>query len=229
MKLNRNSEKPVCNEKSERTGSLYAHKALVIGLTGGIATGKTTVACIFDELGAKVVSADDIVHELLQPGTDVSREVVEVFGKDILKEDGSIDRRRLGGIVFRDPEKKARLEAIIHPHVIECLEKIAQEFHKKDSGVLILEIPLLIETSLISLVDKVLVVTVEQETQIDRLEKRYGVSREEAILRIKAQLPMSEKLKHADWVASTDGTLGATKEQVERIWYAIQKSLAQPK
>jgi len=229
MNLDQNrQDEPVRAEQSERAGSLYARRTLVVGLTGGIATGKTTVARMFKALGAEVLSADDIVHKMLQPGSDVWRAVVQEFGEDILAESGEVDRRELAAIVFRDPQKRLRLEAIIHPPILDFLAAEAKRFRDIGEGVLILEIPLLVETSSLGLVDKVLVVTAEQETQIKRLQKRYGITREEAILRIQSQLPMSEKIKHADWVVGTDGTLRSTRGQVERVWDAIQKSLAQP-
>jgi len=220
---------PVRIMQSKRAGSLCGRKALVIGLTGGVATGKTTVARMFKALGAKVLSADEIVHELVQPGSNVWRAVVDEFGDRILGEDGRIDRRKLAEIVFGDRQRRLRLEAITHPPVLELLAAEAKRFRDTGRGVLILEIPLLFETASARLVDKVLVVTAEQETQIRRLEKRYSLTREEAKLRIRSQLPMSEKIRHADWVVSTEGALRSTREQVERVWTTIQKSLAQGK
>jgi dephospho-CoA kinase len=224
------SEKePVRDRISERTGSLCDRKALVVGLTGGIATGKTTVAKMLQSLGAKVVSADDIVHELLQPGTAIYEKVVHEFGPEILTETGEIDRQRLADIVFRDSAKRALLESIIHPPVLERLAEEANKFRNTAQGVLVLEVPLLIETSFVRQVDKVLVVTAEQATQVKRLQKRYGITREQAVLRIQSQLPMSEKVKYADWVIDTEGTMDDTRAQVENVWEIIQKSLANAK
>jgi len=229
MDARRNCQgEPVRRDKLERAGSLCARRTLVVGLTGGAATGKTTVARMFKALGAKVLNADGIVHKMLRPGSDVWRAVVREFGEDILAEGGELDRRKLAEIVFRDPRKRQRLEAITHPPVLDYLAAEAERFRNAGDSVLILEIPLLVETSSLGLVDKVLVVTAEQGTQIKRLQKRYSISREEAMLRIKSQLPMSEKLKHADWVVSTEGALRSTREQVEKVWSTIQKSLAQP-
>ena len=200
----------------------------MVGLTGGAATGKTTVARMFKALGAKVLSADEIVHKMLRPGADMWQAVVREFGEGILAEGGKLDRRKLAETVFHDPRKRLRLEAITHPPVLDHLSAEAERFRDTGEGVLILEIPLLVETSSLGLVDKVLVVTAEQETQIRRLQKRYSIGREEAMLRIKSQLPMSEKLRHADWVVSTEGELCSTRKQVERVWSTIQKSLTQP-
>ncbi|HUV03550.1 MAG TPA: dephospho-CoA kinase [Armatimonadota bacterium] len=201
----------------------------MIGLTGGVATGKTTVAGMFKALGAKVLSADEIVHEMLQPGSNVWSAIVDEFGDGILGEDGRIDRRKLAETVFSDTEKRLRLEAITHPPVLEFLAAEAERFRNTGQGVLMLEIPLLVETASLGLVDKVLVVSAEQDTQIRRLQKRYSLTREEAKLRIRSQLPMSEKIKHADWVVSTEGALRSTREQVERVWSTIQESVAQGK
>ena len=218
-----------CDNKSKPvgpTGSFFVRKALVVGLTGGVATGKTTVAGMFQDLGARVISADEVVHRMLERGSDLWRQVRQEFGEEVLTPDGNIDRVRLGDLVFRDKGKRTTLEAIIHPPVIEYLQREAECFRESGQGVLILEIPLLIEAGALHLVDKVLVVTAEQESQISRLEKRYGIGREEAILRISSQLPLAEKVRHADWVVSTEGTLDSTKKQVERVWYEAQKLLA---
>lgn len=222
----KHSEKPVRKEMPKRAGSFSIRKTMVIGLTGGIATGKTAVAQMFEEKGAKVISADEIAHELLKSGTAVREEVIKEFGKTIQKKDGSIERQRLAEIVFCNPQKKTRLESFIHPPVIKKLKEEIKRFRSEGEGVLILEVPLLIESSSLRLVEKVLVVAAEQGTQIKRLEKRYGLERDEAMLRIKSQLPVSEKIKYANWVINTEGTLSDTKRQVDKVWNSIQKLLA---
>ena len=219
---------PVRKGKPERTGSFCARKALVLGLTGGIATGKTTVAGMLRDLGATLISADEIAHRMLEPGTPAWYAVVREFGDEILKDDRTIDRAKLGDLVFRNAEARARLEEIVHPPVLSYLSREAEGFRCGGAGVLVIEIPLLVETSSFSLVDKVLVVGAEQETQIRRLEKRSRISREEAIRRISSQRPLTEKVRHADWVVTTDGTLRSTKQQVSEVWHDIQKLLAQP-
>lgn len=216
-----NKDKPV-----ERAGSFFARRTVVVGLTGGVATGKTTIARMFQDLGAQILSADEVVHRLIEPGTEAWKQIRQEFGREVVGPDGNIDRSRLGDLVFQDPEKRRRLEAILHPPVLDYLRKEADSFRKSGDGVLILEVPLLVEAGALPLVDKVLVVTAEQESQISRLEKRYGMSREAAILRISSQLPLAEKVKYADWVISTEGTLESTKKQVERVWCDIQNLLA---
>jgi len=219
---------PVRGGKPERTGSFRAGTAIVLGLTGGIATGKTTVADMLRSLGAKVISADEVVHAMFEPGMPVWHAVVREFGDGILTRDKKIDRAKLGKLVFGDPVARRKLEAMVHPSVLAYLDREAKRFRSSGEGVLVLEIPLLVETSSFSLVDKVLVVSAEQETQIHRLERRNGVSREEATRRISSQRPMTEKIRHADWVVTTDGALRATKEQVSKVWDDIQNLLAQP-
>ena len=220
---------PACEERGpKQVGPLHARKALVIGLTGGIATGKTTVAGMLKDLGARIISADDLIHDMLQPKSVIWSAVVEKFGEGILAPNGQIDRGKLADIVFEDEEKKKSLEAITHPPVIKHLTNEAKRFRKEGEGILVLEVPLLIEAGCLGIVDKILVVSAEQETQIERLEKRYGIGREEAILRIRSQLPLSEKLKYADWVVNTEGTLEGTKKQVDKVWRSSQKSLAIP-
>lgn len=201
----------------------------MIGLTGGIATGKSTVAKMFENLGATVVSADEVAHELMKHGGSAWHEIVELFGEGILSSDGEIDRRSLGDVVFGDAKKMSALESIIHPSVLQYLSKLSTEFKESGSGVLVLEIPLLIEVSFYGAVDKIVVVVAEQDTQISRLEKRYGIGREGALLRISSQLPTSEKVKHADWVITTDSSLEETGEQVKRVYSSAQKLLAQRK
>jgi dephospho-CoA kinase len=182
---------------------------------------------MFEALGAKYVSADGIVHELLVNGTDAWREVVREFGDEILLPDLEIDRRKLGVIVFNDSEKRRRLEEIVHPRVFSRLAEIARDYREHCSGILILEIPLLIETSFYEEIDKIVVVVSEQETQISRLQKRCGMDRETAIRRLASQMPTTEKIRYADWVISTNTTLAATSAQVERVYAAAQKLLAQ--
>ena len=224
--MQRNNREPVRGQEPDRTGSFSCPKSLVVGVTGGIATGKTTVARMLEELGAKRVSADEIVHELLAPGTDVARLVESEFGPDIIMASGEIDRAKLGELLFRDEGKRRRLEAVIHPRVMAEVARQIEDFRRDCPGVLVIEIPLLVEVGATGIVDKVLVVSAEQETQIDRLQKRYNMSRHDALLRIQSQLPIDEKAKHADWVISTEGTLRTTKRRVERLWSDIQKSLA---
>jgi dephospho-CoA kinase len=221
-----NSMKPVRRAESGWTGSFHKRRSIVIGLTGGIASGKSTVARMFCQLGATVISADEIAHNLLAPGTDVYKSVVREFGSGILLKDNTINRKKLARLVFEDPDKRACLDAIMHPPILQQLQKAADAFREKGRGVLILEIPLLIETDSTKIVDKVIVVAAKPETQIKRLKERYGITQKEAEQRVSAQFPLSRKLEYADWVIETESSLIVTKAQVIKVWDSIEKSIA---
>lgn len=196
---------------------------IVLGITGGIATGKTTVTDMFRELGAETISADEVAREVLAPGAPIIDELVERFGLSIVKSDGSIDRRALAEIVFSNPENLTALNNITHPPVIAIIEERINEFRSRAGkrDILAVEVPLLIECNLMGLVDKVIVVAAEQETQLIRLTTR-GLTYEEAGRRVAAQLPISEKLQFADEVVRTDTSLEDTRRQVERVWKLAQ-------
>lgn len=194
---------------------------MVIGITGGMATGKSTVAQMFAEFGAELVSADHIAREIVLPGSPVLERIVQRFGADILMPDGSLDRAKLGEIVFSDPKARADLEAITHPEIIAILSDRIRHFRDSPrgrTGVLVAEIPLLFEVGLRALVDRVVVVAAEQPTQANRLINRNGVSRQRALARLKTQMPIERKIAEADWVVRNDGDLSETRRQVEQIW-----------
>lgn len=195
---------------------------IVLGITGGVATGKTTVTEMFRELGAETLSADEIARDVLAPGSPAACEVVRRFGPSILAPDGSIDRRALGEIVFSDPEARGALNSITHPHIIAIMEDRIRRFRAATGcrGVMAVEIPLLVESDLTWLVNKVIVVAAEQETQMNRLTTR-GLSIDQARQRIDAQIPIGEKLPLADWVVTTEGSLQETLRQVELIWRQV--------
>ena len=159
-------------------------KKLVLGLTGGIASGKSTVLNIFREFGAQTKSADVLAKKMLFKGEPAYHRVIERFGGQIVNSDGEIDRIVLGDIVFNDANAIKDLNNIIHPQVIEDIKESIDNFRKEGSGVFVAEIPLLFECGLENIVDKVIVVCAEQETQINRLKKRFGFTREQAESRI---------------------------------------------
>jgi len=191
---------------------------LVIGLTGGIACGKSTVASILRELGARVVDADEVARELLAPGSPVLARVAERFGGEVLREDGSLDRQRLAGIVFRDRQALADLNAITHPSIIAAIRRRIQEAREEGVRVLVIEAPLLLEAGMESMVDEVWVVTCTREQQIERLCRRTGLSPREAEARMGAQMPLEEKVRRADRVIPNRGSLAQLRAQVERHW-----------
>lgn len=191
----------------------------VIGITGGVATGKTTVAGIFSSLlKAKIIDADEIVHQFLAPGTKIWGEIVKCFGKDILK-NGShvINRKKLGQDIFRNASKRKQLEDIIHPTVKKVMEEKLKQYKKNNQEWIIMDIPLLFETKMESLVDKIIVVVRNEDAQLETLTKEKKLSLNEAKLRIDSQLPLSEKIKQADFVVDNKGTLEDTERQIKEI------------
>jgi dephospho-CoA kinase len=197
---------------------------IVLGITGGIATGKSTVTRMLAELGAETSSADEVAREVLERGTAVFREVVERFGEGVLKPDGSIDRAELGRLVFADEQARRDLEAITHPRIISAINESIDKFRREHAGerrVLAVEIPLLYECGLEDTVDEVLVVAAEQEAQVGRLTTRSMVTREEALSRIRAQMSLDEKVERADFVVWNDDSIEVLSRRVRAVWEEI--------
>jgi dephospho-CoA kinase len=183
---------------------------ILVGLTGGVATGKSTIANLLKRYGAVVIDADELAHEVVAPGKPAWREIVSTFGRRILDPDRSINRHALGAIVFRDKSKLRRLERMIHPRVARQQVCLTRQAARKDPrAVVIYDVPLLFETGIDKRVDTTVVVTADRDTQIARLRKRNGLSRAEAIRRIRSQMPLSKKIRLADIVI--DGTLPLSK------------------
>lgn len=173
----------------------------IIGLTGGIASGKSTVSRALRELGAIIIDADEVAHAIIEPGKPAWKDIVEHFGLGVLNPDQTIDREKLGAIVFNDPEKLQVLNQITHPRVGEQFKQIITTLRaEKSDAVLFMEVPLLYETHMERICDEVWVVWVDEETQIQRLMKRDGLSREDALKRIDAQMSLDEKARRADFV-----------------------------
>lgn len=196
---------------------------LKVGLTGGIASGKSTVAGLLAELGAFVLDADGIVHDLLAPGGGAHDEVVSRFGQEILAPDGGIDRSRLGARIFADAGARRELEAILHPKV---RAEAARRLEQCGRRVGILGAALLVETGSYRDFDRVIVTRSSRQTQIDRLRERDGLSEAEALLRLDAQASLEDKLAVADYVIDTDTSLDQTREQTERVYAALLRDHA---
>lgn len=197
----------------------------VLGVTGGIGTGKSTVTRMFADLGAETISADQIARKIIEKDNPAYAEVVGAFGEEILDRNGNIDRARLASIVFSDPDKRKILEKITHPRIIGEMQEKAQSFRADPpapDAVLVLEIPLLIECGLEGMVDEVLLIAAEQETQLSRLTSSRTMSREEALARIAAQMPLSQKLDRADRVIWNDSSFEQLKRDVEEVWAEIR-------
>jgi dephospho-CoA kinase len=178
---------------------------LLIGVTGGLATGKSTVARMFRARGARVIDADELARQVVQPGTPAWRDIVRTFGRKVLRPDRTLDRAALARLVFRDRAALARLNAIVHPRVAREQARLTREIAAQDRRALIVyDAPLLFEAGVQKRMDRTIVVAADRDTQIARLLKRNGFSRAEALRRLRAQMPLARKVKLADYVL--DGT-----------------------
>jgi dephospho-CoA kinase len=194
------------------------------GLTGGIATGKSTVARMLVERGAILIDLDELAHEVETSGGEVWTQIVRRFGEGILFADGAIDRRKLGAIVFADSEKLKLLNGIVHPAVFARWKERLGEIREKTPRAIVLSaIPLLIEAGMTEMVDLVVLVYISREKQVERLIERNGFSREEAMMRISSQMPIEEKLSHADVVIPNEGTVEETERTLDSVWEEFKK------
>jgi dephospho-CoA kinase len=198
---------------------------IIVGLTGGVGTGKSTVASFFRELGAYVIDWDELARAAVHPRSRTWREIVGYFGPDILQSDSTINRRRLADIVFSDSERLGRLNSIVHPEVFKEDQRITAEIRSLDGdAVVIKDIPLLHEAAGHTEFDKVIVVCASLGTRLQRLEER-GMSRDDARRRIESQLPIEEKARSADFVIDNDGPPEDTKRQVEAIYSSLREEI----
>jgi len=191
---------------------------LSIGLTGGIGTGKSLVSNILNDLGATVVNADLLGHEAYLPGTAGFDMVVDAFGDQIVGEDGTVDRKRLGPIVFSSPQNMSKLNAIMHPLIRDMIQGQLEEYSSNGTDVVVVEAAVLIEAGWQDLFDEVWVVTSDKETVIERLKDRNSLSREDAIARIESQMSNDERVGHSNVVISNDGTTDELADGVGQIW-----------
>ncbi|MDC3412612.1 dephospho-CoA kinase [Aquibacillus sp. 3ASR75-11] len=190
---------------------------VVIGLTGGIASGKSTIANMFKEKQIPVIDADVLSREVVEPGQKAYQKIVKAFGDDILYQDRTIDRKKLGNVIFSNEEAREKLNSIVHPAVRERMLEKKNAFVKMGEKVIVLDIPLLFESNLPHYVDKTLVVSVDEEVQLTRLMERNQLSKQEALQRIHAQLPLKEKAKRADAVIHNNGTIIQSQAQLNDI------------
>lgn len=190
---------------------------MIIGLTGSIASGKSTVSNMLKELGLPIVDADLVARQVVEPGTETLRKITEAFGEEILTEKGELDRPKLGAIIFNDEEKRKVLNSIIHPAIRKEMLRQRDEHIAKGEKAVIMDIPLLFESKLQHYVEKIIVVTVTEDVQLKRLMERNQFSEEEALSRIRSQLPLSVKEQGADAVINNNGSLEETKKQLLNI------------
>jgi dephospho-CoA kinase len=190
-----------------------------IGLTGGIATGKSTVAKLLMEHGASLIDLDAIAREVVHPGQPSLLRIVEQFGQAILQEDGTLDRKRLGSIIFADPAQRKALEAIIHP-AIRAVMKARMDDHERrcQDKLVVVDVPLLYESGLEAYFQEIMVVYVPKEIQLQRLIQRDKLTEEEAQRRLNAQMDIEEKRNKADIVIDNSDSLIQTKQQIDRFW-----------
>jgi dephospho-CoA kinase len=194
-----------------------------IGLTGGIGSGKSTAAKRFAALGAHVYLADELARQALEPGAACYARVVETFGQNILNPDGTINRKGLAQIVFASDEMRETLNGIVHPYVIETLFALAdQDCANEPGAIAIFEVPLLFESGMGRRMDANIVVSCEEQTRVDRIVQRDGVSREHALARIRAQMPEGEKRRRADYILENSSSEGSLFEQVDALYRSLQ-------
>ena len=194
-------------------------KILVLGITGSFGAGKTTVALMFKRLGVSVIDADRIYHQLIKPGTLVYKGIVSAFGREILEKNKQIDRSKLAKLVFSKKEALKRLSQITHPAIIKRMSfKLSKLKRSQRRKIIVIDAPLLIEAGKISMVDKLIVVKTSKKNQIARCRRRFGISRDGVIKRIRTQAPLTEKIRLADYVIDNNGMLQQTREQVKNIW-----------
>ncbi|MFQ5777117.1 MAG: dephospho-CoA kinase [Terriglobia bacterium] len=197
---------------------------LKVGLTGGIASGKTTVAGMFAARDCRLLDADGIAHQVIVPGQPVYDEIVRTFGREILDADGGVDRGRLGSIVFAERARLEQLNRILHPPVIARIEREFDRLEEADpGGIVLLEAALLVETGYHRKLDKLIVTWCSPAQQLDRLTRQKGLSRAQAERRLAAQMPAEEKRRLADYEINCSGSLAATEAQVEKVFRELRR------
>ena len=195
---------------------------LIVGLTGGIASGKSETAKIFRKLGARVIDADAISRDVMRPHTECWQKVTTAFGKEILTKDLTIDRSKLAGIVFADQHKRLLLNSLLHPVIMHTIEEMVARIDKEEpEALVIIDAALLVETGIYKRCEKLVVVCAAGDTQVDRLRERNGMPREEAQKRIAAQLPQSEKVNVADYLINNDHSLETLHKETERVFRSL--------
>jgi dephospho-CoA kinase len=195
---------------------------MILGLTGGIATGKSTVASMLRERNIPVIDADQIARQVVEPGKPAYRAIVEHFGKQILLPDGTLDRKKLGEIIFSNEAERQVLNSIVHPEVRKMMREQAEQAIRAGEPIIVMDIPLLFESKLRHMVDKVVVVYVPFDVQVRRLMERDDSSEEQALKRIRAQMPIEDKREMADYVIDNQGSREETERQVEQLLAKIK-------
>jgi dephospho-CoA kinase len=202
---------------------------LRVGLTGGLASGKSFVGRTLAELGCYLIKADELGHQVIEPGGEAYDAVVALFGREILRPDGHIDRRRLAALVFGDPERLTQLNALVHPPVKARERALADAFAREHpDGIVVTEAAILIETGSYKDYDRLIVAICRPEQQIERSMERDSASREEVLDRLRRQMSLEDKVKYADFVIDTSGTKENTLQQVRAVYESLRSLLKNP-
>jgi dephospho-CoA kinase len=198
---------------------------LKVGLTGGLATGKSFVGRAFAALGCRLIKADDLGRAVMQPGGEAFEPIMREFGHDILAPDGSIDRNRLAAVVFNDPERLDALNRLVHPLVIRDQDRLLEEIAMQDSAaIVVVEAAVMIEAGTYKRLDRVVLTVCREEQQVDRAVQRGGLAREEALARIRRQMPLEEKRQVASYVIDTSGSEAETLRQVQEVYNLLRSA-----
>lgn len=196
---------------------------MIVGLTGGIATGKSLVASELRRLGARIIDADCIAREIVEPGKPAYEDIIKEFGRAVLKPDGTLDRKALAAVVFKDKAALQRLNAITHPRIRERIREEAARLSEDGNALVVLDIALLIEMGVKYDVEKIIVVAAEREQQLERAMRRDRLTLDEAERRLSCQMDIKEKLKYADYVIDNSGTMEATLERTRELFEELKK------
>ena len=191
----------------------------VIGLTGSFGTGKTFVASIFRSLGAKVLDADKIAHDVIKKRQPAYKKIVAAFGDSALAKNGEIDRKKLAGIVFEDTRKLNKLNSIVHPEVVNFIKSRIRKAGKGE--IIVIDAPLLVEVNLAKITDSLVVVKASKAIQVERCIRKFCMEREDVLKRIRHEIPMKKKIRMADFVIDNDGTPSETRKQARKVWREI--------
>jgi dephospho-CoA kinase len=200
---------------------------VVAGLTGGIATGKSTVSKMLANMGAHIIDADRIAFEAVAKGRPAWRKIVDTFGEDILYPDGEIDRKKLGEIIFNSSQKKLMLNSIVHPEVFSETARMIKELSENPSSIIILDVPLLIESGMNKGIEDVMLVYTPESIQLARLMQRDGIDKEAAMAKIRSQMPIDEKLKYATIIIDNSSSLNSTAIHAQKAFDTLKERLSQ--
>lgn len=197
---------------------------LLVGLTGGIAAGKSTVTDLLKEMGAEVIDFDQLARLVVEPGKPALKDISEIFGRETLDAKGNLDRKKLSNVVFKDAEKRKKLEEITHSRISEeFISRVTEIANSRPDAIITAAVPLLIEVNMQGLFDRIIVVHIPHGDQVERLMKRDGISREHSLNILNAQLPIEDKLKFADYVIDNENSFENTREQAEELWQNLKQ------